>query len=56
MKFDTIKLGFIAAALMNIGGVMVFSRALTNTVINQFDPVVMSNFGLLMIMIWGLAT
>lgn len=55
MKFDTIKLGFIAAALMNIGGVMVFSRALTNTVINQFDPVVMSNFGLLMIMIWGLA-
>ncbi|MGF1788584.1 hypothetical protein L4D00_22565 [Photobacterium swingsii] len=55
MKFETIKLGFIAAALMNIGGVMVFSRALTNTVINQFDPVVMSNFGLLMIMIWGLA-
>ncbi|MEZ8741076.1 hypothetical protein AB6E21_13655 [Photobacterium swingsii] len=55
MKFDTIKLGFIAAALMNIGGVMVFSRALTNTVINQFDPVVMSSFGLLMIMIWGLA-
>ncbi|WP_114765297.1 hypothetical protein [Vibrio rhodolitus] len=40
---------------MNIGGVLLFSRGLTNQVINQFDPVVMSNFGLLMIMIWGLA-
>jgi hypothetical protein len=50
-----IKLGFIAAAMMNIGGVLVFSRVFTNSVINEFDPVVMSNFGLLMIVIWGLA-
>lgn len=39
-----IKLGFIAAAMMNIGGVLVFSRVFTNSVINEFDPVVMSNF------------
>lgn len=50
-----IKLGFIAAAMMNIGGVLVFSRVFTNSMINEFDPVVMSNFGLLMIVIWGLA-
>lgn len=55
MKFDSVKLGFIAAALMNIGGVLIFSRAFSNPVINEFDPVVMSNFGLLMIVVWGLA-
>lgn len=40
---------------MNIAGVLVFSRAFTNEAINNADPVVMSNFGLLMIVIWGLA-
>jgi len=50
-----IKNGFIAAGLMNIGGVLLFSRAFTNEAINQADSVVMSNFGLLMIMVWGLA-
>ena len=30
------------------------SRFFTNGVINQADPVVMSNFGLLMIVVWGL--
>jgi len=43
------------AAGMNIGGVLLFSRFFTNPVINELDPVVMSNFGLLMIVIWGLA-
>lgn len=40
---------------MNIGGVLIFSRAFTNGAINAADPVVMSNFGLLMIAVWGLA-
>ncbi len=40
---------------MNIGGVLLFSRLLTNDAINAADPVVMSNFGLLMIMVWGVA-
>ncbi|RAI83846.1 hypothetical protein [Algoriphagus yeomjeoni] len=51
----TITYGFIAAGLMNIGGVLTFSRFFTNATINEFDPVVMSNFGLVMIVIWGLA-
>jgi hypothetical protein len=52
---NLIKSGLIAAGLMNIGGVLVFSRAFTNAAINSADPVVMSNFGLLMIVVWGLA-
>ena len=55
MTKNLIKNGFIAAALMNIGGVLLFSKAFSNTVLNAADPVVMSNFGLLMIIIWGLA-
>lgn len=52
---NLVKNGFIAAGLMNIGGVLLFSRAFTNSAINNADPVVMSNFGLLMIAVWGLA-
>ena len=55
MNANLVRNGFIAAALMNIGGVLLFSRAFTNDAINQADPVVMSNFGLLMIVVWGLA-
>ena len=50
-----LKHGLVGAAIMNIGGVLIFSRGFTNNVINNADPVVMSNFGLLMIVIWGLA-
>ena len=55
MNNKTLRAGLITASLMNIGGVLIFSRVFTNTVINEADPVVMSNFGLLMIIIWGLA-
>ena len=40
---------------MNIGGMLLFSRGFTNSALNTADPVVMSNFGLLMIVVWGLA-
>lgn len=55
MNRQLVKRGLVAAALMNIGGVLIFSRAFSNVAINNADPVVMSNFGLLMIMVWGLA-
>lgn len=55
MNRKLVKNGVIAAAIMNIGGVLVFSRAFTNVAINNADPNVMSNFGLLMIVVWGLA-
>ncbi len=50
-----IKLGFLIAGLANIGGVLLFSKFFSNTALSQADPVVFSNFGLVMIMVWGLA-
>ena len=55
MNKKLVKNGLIVATLMNIGGVLIFSRAFTNVAINNADPVVMSNFGLVMIVVWGLA-
>ena len=54
IKDTTITKGFIIAGLMNMS-VLISSRLFTNVTIPTFDPVVMSNFGLLMIIIWGLA-
>lgn len=47
--------GLLAAAAMNIGGVLLFSKFFNNEAVNEADPVVMSNFGLIMIVVWGLA-
>ncbi len=49
------KNGLVVAGIINILGALGSSRFFTNTVINEADPIVMSNFGLLMIVIWGLA-
>ena len=54
IKNTTISKGFIIAGLMN-SSVLIFSRLFTNPTIPEFDPNVMSNFGILMIFIWGLA-
>lgn len=55
MKKEYISKGFIAAGLMNIVGVLSFSKFFSNTVISEFDAQAMSNFGLLMIVVWGFA-
>jgi len=55
MNDKVIKYGLILAALVNIGGVLTFTKLFSNTAINDADPIVMSNFGLVMIMVWGLA-
>tara|TARA_R110000868_G_scaffold121034_1_gene321096 strand:+ start:8600 stop:9019 length:420 start_codon:yes stop_codon:yes gene_type:complete len=54
LKNKTITKGFVLAGLMNLS-VLLFSRFFTNPTIPEFDPEVMSNFGLLMIVIWGVA-
>ena len=53
-KPQTITKAFIIAGLMNLT-VLIWSRFFTNKTIAEFDPVVLSNFGLLMIVIWGIA-
>ncbi len=55
MTNETISKGFILGGVTNIVGVLVNSRFFTNNAITEVDPNVMSNFGLLMITIWGLA-
>lgn len=55
MRPITIKFGLIAAGLANILGVLIFSRFFTNEWISKADPIVMSSFGLIMIIVWGLA-
>ena len=54
MSNTFIRNGFIASGLVNILAVLFLSRAFTNAAIPETDPVVMSNFGLLMIAVWGL--
>ena len=54
IKDSLITKGFILSGLMNIS-VLIFSKFFSNTVFAEFDPVVLSNFGILMIVIWGLA-
>lgn len=54
MNRKTISKGFILAAIMNLS-VLVFSKLFTNPTIPEFDPDVMSTFGLVMIVLWGLA-
>lgn len=54
MSTTFIRNGFIASGLVNILAVLLLSRAFTNAVIPETDPAVMSNFGLLMIAVWGL--
>jgi hypothetical protein len=53
LKDRLITKGFILSGLMNIIGVLVFSRLFSNTVIPEYDTLAMSNFGLLMIVVWG---
>ncbi|MFV8354496.1 hypothetical protein [Flavobacterium sp. XS2P14] len=53
IKKEYLTKGFILAGLMNISGVLLFSRFFSNTVIPEFDPQAMSNFGLILIVIWG---
>jgi hypothetical protein len=55
MTVNFLRNGLIAASAMNIGGVILFSKGFTNKAIGEADPVVMSNFGLIMIAVWGLA-
>ncbi|WP_304016159.1 hypothetical protein [Nonlabens dokdonensis] len=55
MTKSAITKGFILSGIINTLGILFFSKGFTNDVIPETDPVVMSYFGLLMIMVWGLA-
>jgi len=50
-----IQKGFLIAGLSNILGVVICSKAFTNDVMLATQPDVMGYFGLLLIILWGLA-
>ena len=49
------RIGFLLAGVGNVGGILFFSKFFTNTAMAEASPVVMSNFGQLMIIVWGFA-
>lgn len=53
IKKEHISKGFLLAGMMNIFGVLIFSKMFNNPVISLYDTEAMSNFGLLMIVVWG---
>jgi len=55
MKPKTISTLFLIAGLFNILGVLIFSKVFTNEVLMNTQPDVMGYFGLLSIILWGLA-
>lgn len=55
IKNELLTKGFILSGMMNIFGVLIFSRLFSNPVIPEVDSQAMSNFGLVMIVIWGIA-
>ena len=50
-----IRNGFVTGGLNKVVGVLVFSKAFTSTILSRYDPVALSRFGLVAIMLWGLA-
>ena len=55
MTDKIIQNGFICAGLSNILGVLICSKAFTNEVLLAAQPDVMGYFGLISIVLWGLA-
>jgi hypothetical protein len=50
-----ITIGFLAAAAMNVLGVLIFSKGLTGNSLGEWSPDVFGRFGLIGVMLWGLA-
>lgn len=50
-----ILLGFLAGGLVNILGVLIFSAGFTSDGLARLQPALFSDFGLVAIMLWGLA-
>lgn len=55
MPHKLIKNIFILAGIINIFGILMFSKFLTNDAMMTAQPAVLGAFGLVSIMLWGLA-
>lgn len=52
---DRTQAGFWAAAVFNIAGMLVFTRAFTNDALFEADPLMFSQPGCVLVIVWGLA-
>lgn len=50
-----IKFGFLLAGGVNIIGILVFTKFFTNELLQNLDPEVCSNVGIVSIILWGMA-
>jgi hypothetical protein len=48
-------IGFIIAGCVNFFGSLLVSAGFTNRTLTALDPIVFSNFGIIAIMLWGMA-
>ncbi len=55
MNDKLIRAGFVAGGLVNIVGILIVTHGMTSNTIATADPTVFSTFGILSIMLWGLA-
>lgn len=55
MTDKQIRIGFFCAGATNITGALGASMVFTNPYLAEADPAAMSNFGLVAIILWGLA-
>lgn len=49
------SLGFLAAGIINIGGTLLFTRGFSSNGIGEQYPEVFAPFGMIGVMLWGLA-
>lgn len=54
-QHEFFRIGFIAGGVANIAGVLTATLAFTNPLVAEQFPAVFSDFGMLAIMLWGLA-
>ena len=50
-----ITIGFLIGGCVNVFGSLLVAKGFTNTLLSSSDPVVFSHFGIIAIMLWGLA-
>lgn len=55
MNKNFIRYGFIIAGVVNVLGSLLFTKFFTNDLLSSLQPGVLSDFGFIMIILWGLA-
>lgn len=55
MNDQLVRAGFLLGGIVNIAGILLVTHGMTSATIGTADPAVFSDFGIISIMLWGLA-